>query len=98
MPVGRAAMDRNWSLTITSLRPTDQGIYVCVATNSAGTYAANTSLIVVGKFVCLRVKFTYVMSRHCHRDRQPVFRAQNVPSVGVVCCDLTRTHLFPCGN
>ncbi|XP_050706829.1 uncharacterized protein LOC126992214 isoform X2 [Eriocheir sinensis] len=47
MPVGRAAMGRDWSLTITSLRAADQGVYVCAATNSAGTHAANTSLLVV---------------------------------------------------
>ncbi|MPC48349.1 Protein sax-3 [Portunus trituberculatus] len=47
MPVGRAAMGRDWSLTITALRSGDQGTYVCEATNSAGTHAANTSLLVV---------------------------------------------------
>ncbi|XP_066989236.1 roundabout homolog 1-like [Macrobrachium rosenbergii] len=47
VPVGRSSVGRDWSLTISRLVTEDQGVYVCEATNQAGSHAANTSLLVV---------------------------------------------------
>ncbi|KAK7067783.1 hypothetical protein SK128_020648 [Halocaridina rubra] len=47
MPVGRSSVGVDWSLRISSLITEDQGVYVCQATNQAGSHAANTSLLVV---------------------------------------------------
>ncbi|ROT85654.1 roundabout-like protein [Penaeus vannamei] len=47
MPVGRARVGRDWSLTISDVTIGDQGVYVCEASNVAGSDSANTSLAVV---------------------------------------------------
>ncbi|XP_047482139.1 uncharacterized protein LOC125034437 isoform X2 [Penaeus chinensis] len=47
MPVGRARVGRDWSLTISDVAIGDQGVYVCEASNVAGSDSANTSLAVV---------------------------------------------------
>nr|XP_053626420.1 neural cell adhesion molecule L1.1-like [Cherax quadricarinatus] len=46
MPVGRASVGRDWSLVISSVSTSDQGVYVCQASNTAGTHHANTTLLV----------------------------------------------------
>lgn len=75
MPVGRAAVGRDWSLTITSVRLADQGVYVCQASNTGGSHAANTTLMVVERPRVeggLRARVAIITPTHVRKIACPV--------------------------
>jgi len=48
---GRIGMDTSYSLVLTSIQQSDQGTYVCEATNDMGTAANKTLVQVMGNTI-----------------------------------------------
>ena len=48
--MGKASINKGHYLTISSVTPEDEGVYICEARNSVGTISSSVSLSVHGKF------------------------------------------------